>query len=150
MKITKKRVAGLIIALLILIQFYPIKHSNPPVTSPFDGPQEVNRVFEASCMDCHSNKTHWPWYSYIAPVSWLVANDVYEGRKELNLSKWGEMTAKRRAKKRKEVWKEVREGDMPISYYLWVHPGARLSDAQKEVLRNWSQAPADSARTTIK
>ncbi len=147
MKITKKRVGWVILALLILIQFYPIKHTNPPVTSPFNGPAEVNQVFEASCMDCHSNKTHWPWYSYVAPVSWLIADDVHEGRRELNLSEWGEMTAKRRAKKRKEVWKEVRKGDMPMPIYVWIHPKARLSDAQKEILRNWSQTVTDSVQS---
>ena len=82
------------------IQLYPVARTNPPVTADFSGPAEVKAVLKTACYDCHSNETRWPWYSYVAPLSWLVTHDVEEGRAEFNLSAWGTISEPRRERLR--------------------------------------------------
>jgi hypothetical protein len=86
-------------------------------------------ILRRACFDCHSNETVWPWYAYVAPVSWLVASDVEEGREELNFSQWDAYNADRQAHKIKECGEEVAEGEMPLWFYVPAHPEARLSQA---------------------
>ena len=133
-------VIGVIGAVLLAIQLVPVERSNPPVVADFDGPAEVEAVLRASCYDCHSNETAWPWYSRVAPVSWLVAHDVEEGRSRLNLSSWSRQEPKRQAKLAEEIWEEVEKGEMPLRAYRLAHPGARLDEAGMATLRGWAEA----------
>ena len=126
----------------IVIQFAPVKRTNPPVESDLPAPAEARSVLRRACYDCHSNETVWPWYSRIAPVSWVIAHDVNEGRAELNFSTWDRLSAEKQAKAMRESWKEVAEGDMPTWYYVVLHPEARLSPADQSVLRAWSGSAA--------
>ncbi|UCF40387.1 MAG: heme-binding domain-containing protein [Gemmatimonadota bacterium] len=125
---------------LVLIQLWPVERANPPVTAEIAAPPEVMEVLRVACYDCHSNETRWPWYGYVAPVSWLVAHDVNEAREELNFSEWGLLSAEDAAELREEVWEEVEEGEMPLRKYVWLHPEARLSREQRQVLQMWSGA----------
>ena len=127
---------SLLIALLG-IQFVPVNRANPPVESEAPAPASVRAILRRSCYDCHSNETVWPWYSRIAPVSWLLARDVREGRRELNFSTWNQMTPERKAKKLNKSWKEIERGEMPMWFYLPLHPSARLSPADRNILRDW-------------
>lgn len=139
----KRTVLVLVLALaviLVAIQLVPVDRTNPAVVADFDGPPAVKAVLETSCYDCHSHETSWPWYSRIAPFSWLVAHDVEEARDHLNFSQWGNLDAKRREKLTEEMWEEVEEGEMPLKMYLLAHPDARLSEAGKATLRDWSLA----------
>lgn len=129
---------------LVLIQLWPVERTNPPVTAEISAPPEVMEVIRAACYDCHSNETRWPWYGYVAPVSWLVAHDVNEAREKLNFSEWGLLSQEDVAESREEVWEEVEEGDMPLRKYVWLHPEARLSEEQRQVLRRWSAAGAST------
>ncbi len=133
-----KIIAALLIVAFIGIQFTYIERSNPPITGEIDAPAQVKEIMRRSCYDCHSNESVWPWYSYIAPASWLVADDVSEGRAELNFSEWSSYDDKKKRKKIKEIWEEVEEGEMPQWYYVLMHPEARLSDADKKTLRDWT------------
>lgn len=128
---------GLII-LFGAIQFIPVDRSNPPATAEISVPPEVRSVLVRSCYDCHSNQTVWPWYSRVAPVSWLVARDVHKGRDELNFSTWDRYSSGRQAKLLKESWEEVSEGEMPMWFYVWLHPNAHLSPADRELIRQWA------------
>lgn len=114
-------------ALLAVIQLVPYgrNHTNPAVTGEpaWDSPATRDLVKHA-CFDCHSNETVWPWYSNIAPVSWLVQRDVDEGREKLNFSEWDKGEAREEADEAVEV---VKEGEMPPFQYLINHPEARLS-----------------------
>ena len=101
-------------------------------------PPEVAAVLRRACYDCHSNETVWPWYSHVAPVSWLLARDVREGRGELNFSTWDAYDAKKKTKKLKETAEEVTEGEMPPWFYAAVHRHAALSPADAERLRAWT------------
>ena len=133
------RVILIIFVLAIVVaQFVPVTRDNPPVGADFDGAVAVKQVLKKSCYDCHSNETVWPWYSYVAPASWLVASDVSEARKKLDLSDWGLMPSEKQARVAEAVWEEVAKGDMPLSQYLLMHSDAKPTDADKAVLRDWA------------
>ena len=135
------RIVLVALAVLLLgIQLVPVNRSNPPVQGELDAPADVMAVVEESCYDCHSNETTWPWYAYVAPVSWLVAHDVEEGREHLNFSAWTSYDADERADKLEEIWDEVEEGKMPLGKYVRLHGEAALTDADLEVLRAWTHA----------
>ena len=125
----KKILIGAVV-FFALIQLIPFghDHTNPPVVAEpqWDSPQ-TRALFMRACGDCHSNETVWPWYSNVAPVSWLVAHDVQEGRENLNTSNWGQQ----KRNKGYDAAEEVEEGDMPPAVYLPTHPEARLSDDEK-------------------
>jgi len=134
--VLKITVLVLILA-LIIIQFIPVTKTNPPVTGDFDGPADVKETLRQSCYDCHSNETVWPWYSHIAPVSWLVASDVNEGRHHVNFSEWGGYSALKRAKAAEEIGDEVSAGEMPPSMFLIMHSSAKLDEHDKTVILDW-------------
>ena len=136
----KKMVLIVTIVLLVAIQLVPVDRSNPPVEADLEAPQAVTAVLRTACYDCHSNETHWPWYSYVAPVSWLVAHDVEEARDEFSFSRWGLLDQHKRTELRAEIWHEVEEGEMPLSIYRVMHSEARLSQDQLDVIREWAMA----------
>jgi mono/diheme cytochrome c family protein len=130
MKIGKALILALVV--LILIQFIPgPSHVNPPVTGTpkWDSPR-TEELFKRSCANCHSNETVWPWYSTIAPLSWLIDLDVKVGRSKLNVSEWG------RPGKNDgdESAGELRKGKMPPWFYMPAHPEAKLTAAEKDEL----------------
>lgn len=142
---TRARWAALAaVALLLAIQLVPVDTSNPPTTAPLVAPADIQAVLDRSCYDCHSNETRWPWYSRVAPASWLVSSDVRGAREELNFSTWAELPADEQTEKLEEAWEEIDHGHMPVWYYLLAHPDARLSDPDRELLRAW-MAPGELA-----
>lgn len=134
------KITVIVIVGLLLIQFMPIDLSNPKVEEDIPTSPEVKSILKRACYDCHSNETVWPWYSRIAPVSWLLLWDVKEGREELNFSTWNRYGAKEQSKKIHESWEEVEEGEMPLWFYLPLHPEAALSDTDRAALREWAKA----------
>lgn len=134
-----KPTGSALLVILIAIQFIPVDKNNPPERSAAAAPPEVQVLLRQACFDCHSNETVWPWYSQIAPVSLLIARDVKNGRKEVNFSTWETFDEKRKARKLKEIAKEVEKGDMPPFYYLPLHPDAKLSPAERDVIVNWAK-----------
>jgi len=131
---------GVLIA-VVLIQLIPVDRSNPPVLSDFSGPPEVATVLRRACYDCHSHETKWPWYGYVAPVSWLLAHDVEEGREELNFSAWSYHAND--AKMKAEIVEEIAEGEMPLPIYRLAHPEAKVTDAELASLRAWAGVSGD-------
>jgi len=125
-------------AAFVAIQLVPVERRNPPVETEVDAPPEVMTVLRGSCYDCHSNESRWPWYAYVAPASWLVADDVQHARGHLNFSTWNRYDAEERADLREEAWEEVAEGEMPLPLYRLAHPRARLTDADRAALRAWA------------
>ena len=132
------RIAVALLVVLVAIQFVPVARTNPAVTKPLVAPPEIQAILRRSCYDCHSNETRWPWYAYIAPMSWLVAHDVEEGREHLNLSAWGDFNADKRMSKADEMAEEVEHAGMPLDQYLWLHPEAKLSADDVKALREWA------------
>ncbi|HEY6417759.1 MAG TPA: heme-binding domain-containing protein [Candidatus Binataceae bacterium] len=135
---------------LLLAQLVPVQDFDPPSEGDISAPPAIEATLRRACYDCHSNETRWPWYRRIAPVSWLVARDVERGRRQINFSEWGAYYPATR--KRKLQWSEraVREHAMAPSSYLLIHPGARLSDADRSALENWieSSTSASSPETS--
>lgn len=126
MKTALWTVAGLV----VVAQFVQPDRSNPRVTREVRWDTEATRdLARRTCYDCHSNETVWPWYSSVAPVSWLVARDVTEGREHLNFSAWD-----RPNHGRDEIIRMVREGEMPPGRYALLHPEARLDDSTRATL----------------
>jgi mono/diheme cytochrome c family protein len=121
-----------VLGAFVLMQIVPYgsDHQNPAQRDEpaWDSP-ETRTLFFQACRDCHSNETVWPWYSHIAPVSWLVQADVEEGRSHFNVSDWG-----REKQHGDEAAEMVRSGEMPLWFYLPLHPEAQLSPPQSELL----------------
>ena len=143
----------LVLGLLFLaIQLVRPSRSNPPVdparefsaihtTTP-----AVSSLLQRSCGDCHSSKTAWPWYSNVAPASWVVAHDVNDGRDALNLSEWGAYTLEKQQKLTGKMCEEVKDREMPLSQYTFVHPDARLTASDVQTLCSWSREIAGTAQ----
>lgn len=127
------RAAVVLVIGLALIQLVPYgrDHTNPAVTREVKWDSARTRELAVgACYDCHSNVTEWPWYSSVAPVSWLVYSDVQEGREKLNFSEWD----RPQGEEGDEVAEVVREGSMPPLQYKPLHPAGRLSDAERDEL----------------
>jgi cytochrome c551/c552 len=131
---------GVLVVALAGAQLVPVSRTNPSPGGEIKVPVEVAPLLRRACYDCHSNQTVWPWYSRVAPASWLVAHDVRHGREDLNFSTWTDAKATKRTKKLLKVAEEVREGEMPPWYYALVHPEARLTAAERTVLEAWTAA----------
>ncbi|MEX0868891.1 MAG: heme-binding domain-containing protein [Nitriliruptoraceae bacterium] len=122
--------AGLVA--FVAIQFVPFGRdkANPPVVLAAPWPDaRAEAIFEQSCAACHTNETDWPWYSHVAPASWLVYRDVVEGRDEMNFSRWDDDDGEA-----DDAIEAVEEGSMPPLRYLPMHPSARLTDEEIQVL----------------
>jgi len=142
MKKTRILTFGSVLILIALaIQFIPVTRSNPPATADLAAPAEVKAILKASCYDCHSNETEWPWYSRVAPVSWLVASDTTNGRKKFNFSDWNTYPSGKQAAILAHAVREIRRGDMPPWYYTIKHGEARLTPEKKAVLEAWASRP---------
>lgn len=137
-----KRFVKVVLLVLLLgfvvIQAVPVRRDNPPVRAPLVAPAEVQAILRRSCYDCHSNETKWPWYAYVAPVSWLVAYDVEEGREHLNFSEWGEYASTKRVSKASSAIEEIEEGEMPLPKYVRIHGDAAVKPEDLAVLRKWA------------
>jgi hypothetical protein len=131
---------GATLAALVIAQFFQPARTNPvsDPTSSFEAvarpPAEVISTLKRACRDCHSNETVWPWYSKVVPVSWLVAQDVQEGRTHLNFSEWGRFGPEMARSRLREVCEQARGGEMPLWYYLPLHPAAKLSQTEVSTL----------------
>jgi hypothetical protein len=135
-----KRTSLIAVASILALQLYPLDRSNPPVVLEVDAPAEVKAVLERACYDCHSHQTRWPWYAWVAPVSFLVVHDVSEAREHLNFSDWGRYTPEKARKKIDEILEEVEEGEMPLFYYLPLHPEAELTTEDRLAIEEWVSA----------
>ena len=133
---TRRFLFGLLI-LVLAIQLIPADRENPPSVETIAAPPAVEQILRRSCFDCHSYETQWPWYAYIAPASWLVAYDVHEARDHLNFSTWQIYDEDERIDNLEEMWEEVEEGNMPLWYYLPLHPEANLDDRERKLLHEW-------------
>lgn len=130
-------------ASLLLAQAVRFPHTNPPISAEIGAPVEVAALLRRACYDCHSNETRWPWYGEVAPVSWLVAHDVDEGRREVNFSTWDTYAGKKLRRKLKECVEEIDEGEMPPWYYTLVHGEAKLTAEEVTTLRDWFTSQRD-------
>ena len=138
------------LAFFAALQLFNPPRSNPPVKTDFlaatSPPASVAAALRAACYDCHSHETAWPLYSRIAPVSWLIASDVNAGREHLNFSDWPAETA-RAAKILDRINEVVDYREMPPKKYKLLHADARLTEAQRKAVLDWTGAAADKLRS---
>ena len=128
----------------IAIQFVPYgcNHTNPPIVhEPTWNNQKTRDLAKQVCFNCHSNETIWPWYSKIAPISWLVFSDVTEARQKLNFSDW--TYGKREGENSNKIRQDIKMGEMPPIQYLLAHPEAKLGDSDNRIF-------ADGLDATVK
>ena len=130
MKKWLKRIGVAIIIVLVGIQLVPVNRTNPAITREvkWDAPA-TRELAQRACFDCHSNETSWPWYGYIAPVSWRLAEHINEGRAVLNFSTWDQPNTGL-----DEVVESIENNSMPLSDFLLMHPEAKLTAAEKATL----------------
>lgn len=139
-----KAVAALLLLTFAGVQLVRPERVNPPAAAGrsleehASVPPEVAGVLKRSCMDCHSNRTDWPWYSNVAPASWFVVDHVNDGRRHLNFSRWGEYDRRRADNLLHEICETAQSGYMPLASYTLVHRGARLSPGDVETLCGWA------------
>ncbi len=140
-----KIIAVLVVVAFISVQFYRPDRANPPtiqaetLEATTDVPENVAQILTRSCNDCHSNQTVYPWYSNVSPFSWLLAEHVEEGRRELNFSAWNTYSGKKKRHKLDETCEQVTSAAMPHSQYLWLHGDAQLSEEDKKILCDWAE-----------
>ena len=139
----KKIGLGLIV-LLAVLQIIPsnkpeVKTNNPDdLLITYAVPEDIGQVLKVSCYDCHSNQTNYPWYSYVAPVSFLVAQDVRKGRKHLNFSEWNSLSKLNKLDKLDDINEAVEGNEMPMGIYTAIHTKAKLTIEQKNRVLSWT------------
>ncbi len=136
------RIVAVTFVLVLLMQLVPITRDNPTISGTLDAPPPVTATLRRACFDCHSNETVWPWYSRVAPASWLVAHDVHEGREHLNFSTWTDLPRTEQTKRLLEIAEEVEKGAMPPGIYTPLHPEARLTLADISAVATWARTAA--------
>ena len=135
----------ILVLIVIGLQFTNPAHTNPPVdeSKALENmtalPSEVSHVFANSCSDCHSNKTNWRWYTYIAPVSWFTVGHVNQGRSELNFSVWGSYSVRLKETRLKAICQQSEKGTMPLASYAFVHREVKLSPDQVRGICDWTK-----------
>jgi len=133
----------LILAAFIIIQFWRIDKSNPDFDKNMDlisienPPTEIAQMLRSTCYDCHSNQTVWPWYSNVAPISWILEQHVEDGRENINFSYWGDFEAEDKIYVLEEMIEEIELAQMPLPGYSITHSDAKLSEAQMQLLIDW-------------
>ncbi|MCB2208887.1 MAG: heme-binding domain-containing protein [Bacteroidetes bacterium] len=149
MKILKLLILILIIS-VVIIQFIP--NDKPEVVLANENdliynnqlPENISVMLKESCYDCHSNETVYPWYSHVAPVSWLVVKDIRDGRKELNFSFWESQSKMDKAKHLDNIIDEVLDENMPMPIYTIMHANAKLTKEERQLLADWAERHAES------
>ncbi len=141
----RKRILLILLALIIIIQFVPADLPEVILDNPNDlfsnneVPENIENLIRTTCYDCHSNETVYPWYSYVAPVSFLISKDTREGRHHLNFSEWEKMDAIEKAEALDDIAEEVEDREMPMKIYPIMHSDAKLSDADRRTIEEWAE-----------
>ena len=144
----KKIFLGLLVV-MIGIQFIRPEKNVSPVPGKNDllvlhpAPAEVKQILTVGCYDCHSDNTRYPWYSEVQPFAWWIANHVRDGKRELNLSSFGNLSPKRKANRLEEMVDLIASRKMPLPSYTLVHRDAKFTDAQTKQLNDWLEALRD-------
>lgn len=150
----KRTLIGLCVV-LVGAQFFRPDRPNPPVDpqqtleANLQVPDDALSLIERSCGDCHTHGTDWPWYSNVAPASWLVARHATHGREYVNFDRWGELTKYEAQDTLDEIAEVVESEEMPLPVYLPLHPEARMTEQERERLVTWATETRDVLRVEI-
>jgi hypothetical protein len=149
MRILKKILLVLLIVFIAIQFIQPARNTNGQVL-PTDisktvyVPENVQQILRTSCYDCHSNNTNYPWYNYVRPTAWILANHIKHGKKDLNFSDFGSYPTRKQQSKLKAIADQIKDGEMPLSSYTLIHQNARLSKEEKSLIIDWALNAKDS------
>ncbi|HEX5654779.1 MAG TPA: heme-binding domain-containing protein [Chitinophagaceae bacterium] len=147
-----KKILLVLLAALVVIQFiHPKKNKAEGAQPNYMGnahviPDDVKQILSKSCNDCHSNNTDYPWYSKIQPVSWWLDNHIRDGKKGLNFDEYSNRPLRYQYHKMEETIEMVKEGEMPLNSYTWIHKDARLSQAERDKIIGWAETVMDNMK----
>jgi hypothetical protein len=131
------------IVAIITIQFFrvdrtlPISPPSNDIFSVLTASEEIQTMVKSACYDCHSNHTNYPWYSYVAPISWILQDHITNGRKHLNFSNWADYPKEKSIEKLEDCFEVMAKEEMPLNEYQWLHQDAKLSEAERVKLISW-------------
>ncbi len=147
-----KKIGLFLLGCLIILQFIrPAKNNSAvdaakQITAVAAVPENVNVILKKACNDCHSNNTIYPWYSNVQPVySWLN-NHIKEGKREINFDEFATYRLRRQYHKMEDLIEQIKENEMPLSSYTWIHKDAVLTEAEKATLTGWATSIMDSMK----
>ena len=149
MSLKKKILLGLVMG-IIAIQFIQPDRNKRDKVLPADiintvaVPNQVLGILKVSCYDCHSNNTHYPWYSFIQPGAWLMASHIKNGKAMLNFSQFGNLSDRKQQSKLQGIINQIKDDEMPLSSYILLHRNAILTAGQKTILISWAASAKDS------
>ena len=123
--------------------------SNQTILSGAQIDPDTLAILQRACQNCHSQQTVWPWYSHVAPISWLVARDVQQARLHMNLSRWQDYSGEDRIRLLSAIGSAVRNREMPVQRYLLLHPEARLTDVEQQQIYRWSRTERNRLRVPL-
>jgi hypothetical protein len=145
----KKIGAGLLIVFVIIQFIRPDRNTSAgpmpdDITTLVSAPDGVMSLLHRACYDCHSNNTRYPWYMNVQPMAWMMAKHVREGKEQLNFSEFGGYSPRRQVSKLTGIANSIRQNTMPLQSYLLMHRSARLSAAEKMLIKDWVQKSKDA------
>lgn len=129
-----------LVLVLVGLQVVPVDRTNPPVQTALEAPAEVDEILRRACYDCHSHETRWPWYSYVAPVSWFVVGHVNHGRGDINFSEWPVFDFELQEHAFRDIEEQIEKGEMPLRSYKRMHRDAELDEQDRETLLRWARS----------
>lgn len=151
-----KKILIVLLLVLVIIQFIKPEKNLSAASSPNDifthyqTPDSTKQLIKTVCYDCHSNNTVYPWYSEVQPVAWWLNNHIKEAKSEINFSEFATFAPKKADHKMEEVMEEVKEEEMPLKSYSIIHKNARLTDAQRLTIINWTKQIRAQIQPNIK
>jgi hypothetical protein len=147
-----KKIMLFLLAALVVIQFiHPAKNKSEGIQPNYIGnnypvPEHVRSILAKACNDCHSNNTVYPWYSKLQPVDWWLDKHVRNGKKHLNLDEYTNRSLRYQYHKMEETIDMVKDNEMPLDSYTWIHKDAKLTDQEKSQLTEWANGVMDSMK----
>lgn len=151
-KILKRTLLVVLLAFIVIQFFRPTKNK---ATGPFANdianrypvPEDVKTILKASCNDCHSNNTVYPWYAEVQPVAWWLDGHIKDGKSGLNFDEFLSYPIRKQYKRLDDIKELVKKDEMPLKSFLWIHKYAKLSESQKLIINNWANSLRDSIKT---
>lgn len=150
-KILRRSFQVLLLAFIIIQFFRPTKNrsegiSENDITKKYKVPMDVLDILQTSCYDCHSNNTKYPWYAEIQPVAWWLNSHIKDGKRGLNFSEFVSYRIKKQYKRLADINEQIKDDEMPLNSYLWIHRYAKLNEQQKLTITNWANALRDTIK----
>ncbi len=147
-----KKILLVLLAALLIIQFFHPKKNKSEGPQPnyignrFAVPDDVKTILAKACNDCHSNNTVYPWYAKLQPVDWWMNRHIVDGKRHLNFDEYTNKSAFSQFHKMEETIEMIKEGEMPLNSYTWIHKDAKLTAEEKAKITDWAGAVMDTMR----